>query len=50
MSPFEEMREGQFDTFNSLYVDRPYVLAWSFTLIFIGLVAIRVTRRRMHLE
>lgn len=50
MSPFEEIRMGQFGTFDSAYVDRPYVLGWSLALILIGLVAMRITRRRMHLE
>jgi capsular polysaccharide transport system permease protein len=50
MSPFEEIRMGQFGTFDSAYVDRPYVIGWSLSLILLGLVAMRITRRRMHLE
>ena len=50
MSPFEEIREGQFASLDSHYIDRTYVLTWAFVLILVGTVAIRITRRRMHLE
>lgn len=50
ISPFEQIREGQFASFNSDYVFPAYVLGWSMVLTVIGLVAIRIARRRMHLE
>lgn len=50
ISPFEQIREGQFALFDSNYVNPAYVIGWSLVLTLIGLVAINVTRRRMHLE
>ncbi len=50
MSPFEEIRMGQFGTLESAYVDRPYVLGWALALTLLGLISMRITRRRMHLE
>jgi hypothetical protein len=50
MSPFEEIRMGQFGTFDSAYVDRTYVMGWALALAVLGLVSLRITRRRMHLE
>jgi len=50
ISPFEQIREGQFASFDSAYVDPAYVIGWSLVLTILGLVAIRITRRRMHLD
>jgi capsular polysaccharide transport system permease protein len=50
ISPFEQIREGQFAQFDSAYVDPTYVIGWSLVLTILGLVAIRITRRKMHLE
>jgi capsular polysaccharide transport system permease protein len=50
ISPFEQIREGQFAVFDSQYVYPEYVLGWSLVLTILGLFAIRITRRRMHLE
>jgi len=50
ISPFEQIREGQFATFDSAYVDPAYVIGWSLVLTILGLFAIRITRRRMHLD
>lgn len=50
ISPFEQIREGQFAVFDSNYVYPEYVIGWSLVLTILGLFAIRITRRRMHLE
>jgi capsular polysaccharide transport system permease protein len=50
ISPFEQIREGQFAMFDSDYVCPAYVIGWSLVLTILGLFAIRITRRRMHLE
>ena len=50
VSPFEQMREGQFAVLDSAYIFPGYVVGWSLALTVLGLFAIRVTRRRMHLE
>jgi capsular polysaccharide transport system permease protein len=50
ISPFEQIREGQFAMFDSDYVYPEYVIGWSLVLTILGLFAIRITRRRMHLE
>jgi capsular polysaccharide transport system permease protein len=50
MSPFEQMREGQFAIFDSAYVAPAYVMGWSLVLTVLGLFALRVTRRRMHFD
>ena len=50
ISPFEQIREGQFASFDSDYVDPVYVIAWSLVMTLLGLVAIRIIRRRMHLD
>ncbi|WP_428484555.1 ABC transporter permease [Rhodopila sp.] len=50
ISPFEQIREGQFASFDSAYVYPTYVIGWSLVLTILGLVAIRITRRRMHLD
>jgi capsular polysaccharide transport system permease protein len=47
---FEMLREGQFTTFESPYVNPPYIVGWCLALTFAGLAALRVTRRGIHLH
>lgn len=43
-------RMGQYGTFESTYVDMPYLLAWCTVLTFLGMLALRIIRRRTHVE
>jgi capsular polysaccharide transport system permease protein len=43
-------RMGQYASFNSTFVDIPYVLAWCMGLTFMGMLSLRIIRRRTHVE
>lgn len=45
----EIIREGQFATYDSPYVNTPYVLGWCVGLTFVGLATIKTVRRTIHL-
>ncbi len=47
---FELLRYGQFASVDDRYVDLPYITGWCLALTYIGLVAIRITRRHIHLS
>jgi capsular polysaccharide transport system permease protein len=47
---FELARMGQFEEFDSPYVNVPYIIAWCLFLTLAGMTAIRRTRRHIHLH
>lgn len=46
---FELARYGQFESAMLTYVDFPYLIGSNLCLLFVGLVALKVVRRRVHL-
>lgn len=46
---FELARYGQFESGTLAYVDFPYLLGSNLLLLFAGLVALKIVRRRLHL-
>ncbi|WP_059413225.1 ABC transporter permease [Cupriavidus basilensis] len=46
---FELLRVGQFENFESPYVDGPYLVAWCLALTLAGLASLRLVRRHIHL-
>ena len=47
---FELLHTGQFRSFESPYVDPVYIVGWCLALTLVGLLAIRVVRRHLHLS
>jgi capsular polysaccharide transport system permease protein len=47
---FELIRHGQFESADDRYVNLPYVMGWCLLLTYFGLLAIRITRRHIHLH
>jgi capsular polysaccharide transport system permease protein len=47
---FELIRHGQFASADDRYVNLPYVMGWCLLLTYFGLLAIRITRRHIHLH
>lgn len=47
---FEQLRYGQFRAARDTYVDLTYVVGWCLVLTYVGLLALRMTRRRVHLH
>lgn len=47
---FELLRYGQFRAAKDTYVDIPYIIGCCLLLTYVGMVSIRVTRRRIHLH
>ena len=47
---FELCRYGQFRAASSAYVDIPYIVWSCMLLTFLGLLAIKITRRHVHLN
>jgi capsular polysaccharide transport system permease protein len=43
-------RMGQYESFNSTFIDLPYLMAWCTGLTFLGMLALRIIRRRTHVE
>ncbi|WP_084085777.1 ABC transporter permease [Cupriavidus sp. USMAA2-4] len=46
---FELLRIGQFESFDSPYVDPAYLVAWCLALTLAGLACLRIVRRHIHL-
>jgi capsular polysaccharide transport system permease protein len=46
---FELVRYGQFNSASLAYVRPAYLIGWNLVLLFLGLLALRVVRRRIHL-
>jgi capsular polysaccharide transport system permease protein len=49
-SIFELLREGQFASFDSSFINLPYVVAWCMVMTFLGLMAVRLVRSHLHIE
>jgi capsular polysaccharide transport system permease protein len=47
---FELEREGQFATFQSPYINASYLLCWCLALTWLGMISLRITRRRLSLR
>jgi capsular polysaccharide transport system permease protein len=47
---FEMVRRGQFESFESPYIHPLYIISWCLVLTWAGMVALRVTRRHVHLH
>lgn len=47
---FELARHGQFETAEATYVMPVYIIGWCLVLTYVGLVAIRILRRHVHLR
>jgi capsular polysaccharide transport system permease protein len=47
---FELFRVGQFPDYSDKYADPMYVIQWCMVMTLLGLFALRITRRNMHLE
>ena len=48
--PLELIREGQFGTFDSPYIDVPYVVTWCMCMTLLGVLALRVVRPHLDIE
>lgn len=46
----EQFRYGQFASFDDRYVRVPYIIGWCLVLTYLGLIAIKITRRHVHLS
>lgn len=50
VSPFEQIREGQFAVFDSAYVYPEYVIGCSMVLTVAGMLSLSIVRRKMHFD